>query len=167
MDVVPGRTTMTWFEATREGSYDLECTVICGVSHSLMLAKVVVVPEDEFKVWYFGGPDAPEPGEATAPPKDPAIPEGLALMTAKGCLNCHSVDGSTVLGPTLKGVYGKQEDVLVADVPRTVTVDEAYLRGAIETPLKEIVKDYPPFMTETPLEPGELDTIVAYIKTLK
>jgi cytochrome c oxidase subunit 2 len=51
--------------------------------------------------------------------------------------------------------------------PRVVTVDEAYLRGAIETPMKEIVKDYPPMMPETPLKPAELDAIISYIKTLK
>lgn len=171
IDVVPGRTATTWFQATKTGSYDLECTVICGVDHSLMLAKVVVVPESEFKAWYFGGADAPEPGgalgAATARPDLSALPSGLAVMTANGCLACHSVDGTAVVGPTFKGLYGKQEHVVAGADPRVVTVDEAYLRGAIETPMKEIVKDYPPMMPETPLKPAELDAIISYIKTLK
>ena len=63
IDAVPSRANTTWFEATKLGSFDIECTVICGVDHSLMLSKVVVVPEEEFKAWYFGGETAPEPGK--------------------------------------------------------------------------------------------------------
>jgi cytochrome c oxidase subunit 2 len=63
IDAVPSRANTTWFEATRLGAFDIECTVICGVDHSLMLSKVVVVPEEEFKAWYFGGETAPEPGK--------------------------------------------------------------------------------------------------------
>ncbi len=63
IDALPGRATTTWFEATQLGSYDLQCTVICGVQHAVMLAKVVVVPEEEFKAWYFGPEGTPEPGK--------------------------------------------------------------------------------------------------------
>lgn len=69
IDAVPSRTNSTWFQATKVGSYDIQCTVICGVDHSLMLSKVIVVPEDEFKAWYFGGEDAPELARASAPRK--------------------------------------------------------------------------------------------------
>lgn len=171
IDVLPGRTANTWFQATRAGSYDLQCTVICGVNHSLMLGKVVVVPEDEFKAWYFGGADAPEPGQppgaANARSDGSAESVALALMTAKGCVDCHTVDGKEGIGPTLKGIYGKQEEVEVDGKPRTITVDDAYLHRAIEKPLFEIVKDFPPFMPERPLEPAEVDALVSYIKGLK
>jgi cytochrome c oxidase subunit II len=63
IDAVPGRVNTAWFEATMLGSFDIECTVICGVDHSLMLSKAVIVPEDEFKAWYFGRETAPEPGK--------------------------------------------------------------------------------------------------------
>jgi len=171
IDAVPSRANTTWFEATKLGSYDIECTVICGVDHSLMLSKVVVVPEEEFKVWYFGGENAPEPGKnlrsAEAHPTVTAEPMGLALMRAKGCLACHSVDGKPMVGPTLKALYGKEEEVLVEGKPRRVTVDEARLRIAIREPLREVVKGYPPAMPTVPLEPQELSEVVTYIKTLK
>lgn len=170
IDAVPARTNTTWFQATKLGSYDIECTVICGVDHSLMLSKVIVVPEDEFKAWYFGGEDALEPGnnapvvEAKPDPKD--LPPGLAVMTDKGCLACHSVDGKPMVGPTLKALYGKQQEVLVAGNTRTVTVDDAYLRRAITNPMDQVVRGYPPAMPQTPMTEQELAEVVRYIKTL-
>src|SRR5512136_1791145 len=63
-DIVPGRDNYTWFVPTQLGSFDIECTVICGVSHANMLAKAVVVPVSDFEKWYFGDPDAPLPNQA-------------------------------------------------------------------------------------------------------
>ena len=171
IDAVPARANTTWFQATRPGSYDIQCTVICGVDHSLMLSKVIVVPEDEFKAWYFGGEDAPEPGRnirtADAHPGLRDTPPGLAVLEAKGCLTCHSVDGKPRVGPTLKGLWGKVERVKVAETTQVVTVDEAYLRQAILTPGHQVVRGYPAAMPVVAIEPHELGEIVAYIKNLK
>ena len=171
IDAVPSHTNTTWFEATKLGAYDIECTVICGVDHSLMLSKVVVVPEEAFKAWYFGGDDAPEPkpvpmAETRPKTEEPTHP-GYLAMRANGCLDCHSIDGKPMVGPTLKGLFGKRETVLVKDTPRLVTADEAYLRQAIQQPMKAVVKGYPPSMPELPLAPKELDEVVDFIKTLK
>ena len=170
IDAVPSRTNTTWFQATKLGSFDIECTVICGVDHSLMLSKVIVVPEDEFKAWYFGGDDAPEPGKSfrasEAHPGLDGLPPGLAVLTAKGCLTCHSVDGKPKVGPTLKAIYGKEQQVLIAGVPKTITVDDAYLRRAITDPMAQVVRGYPPAMPLTPLTEQELSEVVRYIKTL-
>lgn len=170
IDAVPSRTNTTWFQATKVGSYDIECTVICGVDHSLMLSKVIVVPEEEFKAWYFGGDDAPEPGQAfraaEAHPDLKDLPKGLAVLTEKGCLACHSVDGKPKVGPTLRALYGKQEQVLVAGVPKTIVADEAYLRRSITHPGEHVVRGYPPAMPATPLSEQELGEVVRYLKTL-
>jgi cytochrome c oxidase subunit 2 len=160
VDAVPGLTNTTWFLATRPGAYDIQCTVICGVDHSKMLSKVVVVPEAEFKRWYFAPEGAPEPGM----PASPAEPPGLALLRAKGCLECHSVDGSPMVGPTFKGLLGRQEEVLARGKPRRVTVDEARLRQSILEPGKEPVQGYPPVMPKLDLDPRELDLLVDYLK---
>ncbi len=60
-DVVPGKNNYTWFTPTTLGTYDIECTVICGVGHAKMLSRVVVVPVGVFESWYFGDEDAPLP----------------------------------------------------------------------------------------------------------
>jgi heme/copper-type cytochrome/quinol oxidase subunit 2 len=48
------------------GTFDIECTVICGVGHAQMLSKVVVVPVADFEAWYFGAENAPLPGQTKA-----------------------------------------------------------------------------------------------------
>jgi cytochrome c oxidase subunit II len=171
IDAVPSRANTTWFQATQLGSFDIECTVICGVDHSLMLSKVVVVPEEEFKAWYFGGDDAPEPGKALraaeAHPALPGEPMGLTVMRAKGCLACHSVDGKPMVGPTLKGHFGQKVEILVNGKVLSETVDEGHLRTALLKPKEEVLKGYPPAMPTIALAPKELAAVISYLKTLK
>lgn len=170
-DVVPTLTNTTWFQATRLGAFDIQCTVICGVDHSKMLSKVVVMPEDRFRAWYFSPTGTPEPGlPETATPTQasgPEEPAGLAVMRAKGCLDCHSVDGKPMVGPTFKGILGRQEDLVAGGAIRRTTVNEARLRRAILQPNVEVVHGYPTVMPQVPLEPHELAQVVDYLKNLR
>lgn len=168
IDVVPGRVNTTWFQPTELGAYDIECTVICGVSHSAMLAKVVVVPEEAFKVWYFGDENAPEPAwqvpvKAAMNIETPA----LVLLRNKNCLACHSIDGRPMVGPTFKGMLGRREEIEAGGQLRTVSVDDAQIRRGILDPRSETVRGYPSAMPQQPLNPLELDAVVACIKSLK
>jgi cytochrome c oxidase subunit 2 len=166
-DVVPGKQNYTWFTPTQLGSFDIECTVICGVNHANMLSKATVVPVSEFESWYFGGEDAALPGHpetAKAPDKNAV----QAILDQNACSSCHSVDGEVILGPSFKGLYGKTEVVVGKDgKERKITVDDEYLRRAILDPEAEIVKDFPPAMPAIPLKDEEVKRIMAYIKSLK
>jgi len=51
VDAVRGMPTYAWFLANKAGDYDIECTEYCGVRHSAMIAKLRIVPEEEFRVW--------------------------------------------------------------------------------------------------------------------
>ena len=169
VDAVPGRTNSTWFQPTRLGTYDIQCTVMCGVNHSAMLSHVSTVTEAEFKAWYFGSESAPEPKVATSVQPAP-LPEerrGLALMRPHGCLGCHSLDGKPMVGPTFKGLYGKREEVVSGGDVRAVTVDEERIRLAIREPTRDIVRGYPPQMPVIALNADELTQVVDYIKELK
>ena len=42
-DVLPGRYTETWFEATKTGRYQVLCTEYCGTWHSQMWGEIVVM----------------------------------------------------------------------------------------------------------------------------
>ena len=169
-DVVPGKDNYTWFVPTQLGSFDIECTVICGVGHATMLSKAVVVPVSDFETWYFGDEDTPLPGQSKAPSRtaevvgDPA----LNLLNQKSCTACHSIDGSAMVGPSLKGLYGKREIVIDSKGrEHEVMVDDAYLVRAIQDPGAEDVKGYPPAMPKAPLTEGELKQVIGFIKTLK
>jgi len=51
VDAVKGMQTYAWFNADREGEFDIFCTEYCGVDHSYMLAKLKIVPEQEYLEW--------------------------------------------------------------------------------------------------------------------
>lgn len=178
-DVVPGRTNYLWFSPTLLGSFDIECTVICGVSHTYMLSKAHVVTEDAFKAWYFGPDDAPPPAPAagSAAPAKVRVsdgsqlavetkPAGLLVLEAKGCLACHSLDGSVKVGPTFRNRFGSRDVVVRDGKEDQVTLDAQYFRRAVQEPSAEIVKGYPPVMPSLPLTKDELTAVMAYIRTL-
>src|SRR5512134_3531547 len=50
-DAIPGRVITGWFEPTKTGSYDLQCTEICGIGHGLMGAKVVIESPEAHAAW--------------------------------------------------------------------------------------------------------------------
>ena len=52
MDAIPGYTNKTWFKATKTGTYRGQCAELCGRNHANMLARVRVVPFDEYQAWY-------------------------------------------------------------------------------------------------------------------
>ena len=51
VDAVPGMPTYVWFNADKVGEYDIFCTEYCGVAHADMLAKLRIVPEQEYQAW--------------------------------------------------------------------------------------------------------------------
>jgi cytochrome c oxidase subunit 2 len=157
-DVVPGMTNTLWFQTTQVGTYDVMCSQYCGLEHSHMLSKVIVLPEKEFEKWYEG-----QKKEVTA--KGP--PPGYKLYQEKGCVGCHSTDGSPRVGPTFKGLFGKNEEVVTAGKEQTVVVSEAFIRDYIKDPNVIKVKGYPPIMPKISLTDEELTALVDYIKSLK
>jgi len=157
-DVVPGMTNTLWFQATQAGTYDVMCSQYCGLEHSHMLSKVIVLPEKEFEKWYEG-----QKQEVTA--KGP--PTGYKLYEEKGCVGCHSTDGSPRVGPSFKGLFGKTEKVVTAGKEQMAVVDEAFIRNYIKDPNVVRVEGYPPIMPKMSMTDEELTALVDYIKGLK
>jgi cytochrome c oxidase subunit 2 len=123
-----------------------------------MLTKIVVLPEEEFTKWYQG-----KKVEMAA--KGP--PPGYKLYQEKGCVVCHSIDGSPRLGPTFKGLFGKAVSVLTDGKERKVVADEAYLRKSILEPNADVVKGFPPIMPPQKMTEGETNEMIKYLKELK
>ncbi|MGD0281545.1 MAG: cytochrome c oxidase subunit II [Dissulfurispiraceae bacterium] len=154
-DAVPGLRTHLWFKANELGAYDIFCTEYCGTGHSHMRSKVVVMADNEFDKWY-------ESAEARGE-KD----RGLQLLQVKGCLGCHTTDGTKKIGPTFKGLFGSKELVVTNGKEREVVVDEDYIKKMVLQPGVDIVKGYPPIMPALPVTGEELDAIIAAMKELK
>jgi mono/diheme cytochrome c family protein len=88
---------------------------------------------------------------------------GSQLYAAKGCNACHSLDGSKLVGPTFKGLYGRLEQTSAGEV----TADVAYLTESIVQPNAKVVTGYPPAMPAIPLSAIEVESLVLFIETLK
>lgn len=154
-DVIPGMKNQAWFVADRPGSFDLFCSQYCGAGHSSMITTVEAIPTVEFVHWLQEG----------IAPGARSMPDGRKLATEKGCLACHSLDGAPGVGPTFKGIFGRQETVVTGGKERSITVDEEYLRRSIREPSADIVKGFKPIMPAfTDLSPQEMEALVAFVK---
>jgi cytochrome c oxidase subunit 2 len=173
-DAVPGRETHLWFLPDELGSYDLFCTEYCGVGHSSMITTVEVMSEKDFDAWYGGATKAPNvkkvKGAKTAASHEAAEAiDGARLVQVKGCIACHTTDGTPKIGPTFKGMFGKKETVVNDGKEREIIVDEAFIKQTLLNPEIDRVKGFPPIMPSQKgvLTDDEVDTITEYLKNLK
>jgi cytochrome c oxidase subunit 2 len=171
MDVLPGRYTETWFEATKTGRYQVLCTEYCGTWHSQMWGEIVVMPPAEFDEWLAqqraGLADRVDSGGDDGPSFRGTIVEyGKRVAMAQGCLKCHTLDGEPHIGPTWLDMYRRRETL---ETGETVVADEAYLTDSMIDPRAKIVKGYKPVM---PTYKGRLTApdaaaLVEFIKSLR
>ncbi len=176
-DAVPGMETKMWFKAQQEGKFQVMCAEYCGDRHAYMYSQVQVLPEAEFERWYASaGAEVEAFAEATeavevdkAALREKLIKQGQRLIKTKGCMACHSMDGTRLVGPSFKGIWGKTETVIANGEEKTIVVDEAYLRRSMLEPNVEIVKGYPPAMPPQGgiLNEQEIQAIIEFLKTLK
>ncbi len=84
------------------------------------------------------------------------------------CMSCHSVDGTNLVGPSLKNLLGSRQAVLTDGARREITVDDAYLIKSITHPEVDIVEGYQPVMPNftAAMQPGQLESLISYIKSL-
>jgi cytochrome c oxidase subunit 2 len=50
-DIVPGRIIKGWFKPIITGTFDIQCTEICGIGHGLMPAKIVISEAGKHQAW--------------------------------------------------------------------------------------------------------------------
>ncbi len=156
VDAVPGRYNTMWFRADTVGTYHLFCAEFCGVEHSRMIGKVVVLSESDYEAWLSGQ----NPGGPKA-----VMASGEELFAAKACNTCHRED-STARAPMLWGLSGTTVALLGGG---TATADEEYLRESILNPMAKVVNGYQPIMPtfKGQLTEDEVIQLVKYIKDLK
>ncbi len=113
-------------------------------------------------------PAAPTPAPAKPAEASGAAAEGEKLAQKYLCMSCHSTDGSRIVGPSFKGLFGSSVTVVTDGKERTVKADDAYLLRSITDPNADLVKGYQPLMPAQPqITDDEARAIVAYIKSRK
>ncbi|MBI1881347.1 MAG: cytochrome c oxidase subunit II [Chloroflexi bacterium] len=152
-DVLPGRYTSIWFQATKTGTFHLFCAEYCGTDHSAMGGSVIVIPQAEYEQWLAG-----DSGNV------PLAEAGEALFQQLGCATCHQAD-ERGRGPSLVGVFGQEVEL---EGGQTVTADEEYLRESVLNPRAKIVAGYTSIMPtyQGQISDEGLQQIVAYLKSL-
>ncbi|MBI5929557.1 MAG: cytochrome c oxidase subunit II [Chloroflexi bacterium] len=154
-DVTPGVETLYRVTPTLPGDYSVRCTEICGLNHSLMLAPVRILDQSSYNKWVEG---------KLAELQDP-VAVGETLTTP--CRTCHSVDGSRIVGPTWKELYGSEVPI---EGQGSVLADENYILNSILNPNGQIHQGYPagimPQTYGSTFSEVQLRQILAYIKSL-
>ncbi|NJM16491.1 MAG: cytochrome c oxidase subunit II [Bacteroidales bacterium] len=115
-DMVPGKEASMWFIANTPGSYDLYCTEYCGLRHSYMYTTVEVLPEADFNKWLSDTTARKSVATAGLSPER----AGQKILEKTGCNACHSIDGTKLVGPSYKGLFGKVETVVSKGSEKTL-----------------------------------------------
>src|SRR5205823_9965652 len=153
-DVVPGKYTSEWFEATKPGRYHFFCAEYCGMNHSGMGGWIIVMEPAEFENWLSG--NASQLSPATA---------GQQMFESLGCASCHGANGEGGRGPALLGLFGSN---VVLNNNQTVRGDEGYVRESILNPQAKIVSGFGPIMPsfQGQVNEEQLLQLVAFVKSL-
>ena len=152
-EVIPGRYSTVWFEATTPGEYHLFCTQYCGTLHSQMIGTITAMKPDDYQAWTAGSTS----GASLAQ-------NGERLYASLGCNSCHSGQADS-RGPNLAAAYGARLQLTNGSY---VTVDDAFLRDTILNPSMHVTQGYAPIMPTYQGQVSEegLIDLVEYIKKL-
>src|SRR5256886_8437936 len=147
-DVLPGRYTQTWFNATTPGRYQILCAEYCGAGHSIMRGEVIVLKPQDFEDWLafqHRGVVATQDGQPTAldfaPPLGNMVDQGRRIAAEQGCVKCHSTDGTRHIGPTWLDLYHRREKLPDGQL---VDAGGAYLTPSMMGPAAQGVDGFPP-----------------------
>jgi len=152
-EVIPGRYSTVWFQATTPGTYHIFCTQYCGTNHSAMIGEVTVMDPKDYQKWTQ---------ESTSGMS--LAQNGERLFASMGCNACHN-GSATARGPNLANVYGSKLQLTNGS---QVLVNDAYLRDAILNPSEHITAGYAPIMPtyQGQISEDGLINLVEFIKTL-
>lgn len=111
-----------------------------------------------------GGTTAPAASGGANAANGEKVFKQAVIGAQAGCVTCHSLDGSKLVGPSMKGIAtraGSEVSGLAA---------EAYIKQSILEPNAHVVKDFPQGVMQSyqkDLKEQELNDVIAYLLTLK
>lgn len=168
--LIPGQETLLRLQADDPGVFWGHCAEFCGLSHSLMRARVEVVTAADFDQWV-----ATQQTAAAIPAEDTAAFAGWEIYQAK-CTGCHGVtyageDGDTYLGPAADAFNGPNlthfagRDVFAgASLP---SGDQTYREALTEWLTNPPLAKPGSFMPNLGLTQDEIDSLIAWLETMK
>jgi cytochrome c oxidase subunit 2 len=124
-----------------------------------MLAKAKILEQADYDLWFA------ESKEASSEPE----PDGYLLLRNTGCIACHSLDGTKLVGPSFKGLFGAERRVVTKTGTITVTADEKYIEHSIYDPDDQLVEGYSRGLMKSYTDvvtAEQLVIITDYLKTL-
>lgn len=156
-DLIPGRTNTMWLLAEEPDTYYGQCAELCGSSHAKMRFRVVAQTPQDFEAWVASRKRPVGVAQLSGKAK-----EGWDLFNQKGCIACHTIDGTTAqgkVGPNLTGVGGR--GTIAAGVLENT---EANLAAWLRNPqaIKPSTK-----MPNLNLNEGEIASLVAFLRSQK
>ena len=141
-----------------------------GILKSMIVVVLSIAVVTTIALWWGRASAHPLPKYTPDPmaKKDmPPVKLGSILYEEKGCVTCHTIDGTPRVGPTFLHDFGSE---ITLDNGATITVDDAYLRESIESPRAKARPGYPPAMPAeygTLLTKREKNGLVAFIESLR
>ena len=166
MDSVPGMVTYFWFTPTKIGQYQIICAELCGMSHHTMRGWVHVDTEEDFAAWFANQPTWAEMRDGVTRKVYSALAQrGRQVAESSGCLACHTLDGTKVVGPTWQGLWGGEQTL--ADGSK-VMVDEAYVIESVREPNAKVVEGFAPGTMITygadVVSDDDLEALIAFLR---
>jgi cytochrome c oxidase subunit 2 len=155
-DLIPGQVTNFWIQADRPGVYRGQCAEFCGAAHARMALVVVAEPMDTFLSWV-----ANQRQPSVAPTTEDTR-HGRDVFMQTTCVMCHTIRGTDAgarLGPELTHV-GSRMMLAAGTLPNT----RGHLAGWVADPqsVKPGVR-----MPPNPLQPGDLQAVLTYLRSLR
>lgn len=156
-DLAPGVETELRLTPNLAGDYEMLCNQLCGTGHWIMRAPVRVVDQAGYELWIE---------ETLAAMGNPVL-AGENLANQSGCLGCHAIDGSRLVGPTWLNLYGSEREF---EDGSTTIADHDYIYNSITNPGGQVVAGYPdgvmPQNYSEQLSDVQIDQIIHYIMSL-
>ena len=155
-DMIRPYTTMLWLRADKPGIYEGQCAEYCGHQHAKMRITVIAHEPADFSKWYQ---NARLPG---VPPADSVTRRGQEVFLGGTCVMCHSIRGTPAggtVGPDLTH-FASQKTIGAGALPNA--------RGQLAAWILDPQRIKPGvLMPPNPLDPKDLEALLAYLESLK
>jgi cytochrome c oxidase subunit II len=168
-DATPGVTGKTvgttYVKPTRVGTYEVQCTELCGQGHGEMHFKNIhVLSKAAFATWLVGAKADAAKAKAQA-----AANPGLAVFSTSGCGGCHTFTPAKAagkIGPSLNDVTSDYTAAKAAGKTKATDV-AGFIKESITDPNAYIAKGFSPNVMPksfgSSLSSKQLDDLSAYL----